>query len=228
MTARPSTILRLLASGVTVRPFGLLDEVYQRARRDPFRVVCADPPWPFGDKLPGHGRGAAKNYGLLSFDQIRSGDFTGGRIITDDPDLIADDAYLFLWRVSAGADIDELTMVEEAYTVARAWGFAPKTELIWRKQTKNGKRHFGMGWHFRAEHEACIVAVRGKPKPLVRNLRSVFDAPAPSGGNGRAIHSAKPEAFYAERVERISRGPYLELFARRQRPGWTCVGDELS
>lgn len=224
MNIRPNTILRLLASAV---PFGRLDEVYQRARRDPFRVVCADPPWPFGDKLPGPGRGAARNYGLLSLDQIRSGEFVGGGLVRE-LDVIADDAYLFLWRVSAGADIDELTMVEEAYTVARAWGFAPKTELIWRKQTKNGKRHFGMGWHFRAEHEACIVAVRGKPKPLVRNLRSVLEAPAPSGSNGRAIHSAKPEEFYSERVEKISRGPYLELFARRQRPGWTCVGDALA
>ena len=22
-------------------------------------------------------------------------------------------------------------------------------------------------------------------------------------------------------------GPYLELFARRQRPGWTCLGNEM-
>lgn len=174
---------------------------------------------PFNDKLPGAGRGAATQYPLLS-DAIASRRFVGGELL----DQVADDAYLFLWRVSAGGDPDLFTLVEYAYAVARAWGFAPKTEVIWRKQTKNGARHFGMGRQFRMEHEACIVATRGKPKPLVRNIRSVFDARAPSSANGRAIHSAKPESFYTDVVERISEGPYLELFARATRPGWVCVG----
>lgn len=191
--------------------------------REPYRVVCADPPWPFDDKLPGLGRGAATQYDLLD-DAIAARDFVGGDLI----DQVADDAYLFLWRVSAGGGIDDLTLAERAYAVARAWGFAPKTEIVWRKQTKNGARHFGMGWHIRNEHETCILATRGKPKPLVRNIRSVFDAVAPSSANGRAIHSAKPGPFYKDIVERISKGPYLELFARETRPGWDCVGKEAA
>jgi hypothetical protein len=162
---RPNVLARAFAAG---------------GAREPFRVVCADPPWPFNDKLPGAGRGAATQYPLLS-DAIASRRFVGGELL----DQVADDAYLFLWRVSAGGDPDLFTLVEYAYAVARAWGFAPKTEVIWRKQTKNGARHFGMGRQFRMEHEACIVATRGKPKPLVRNIRSVFDArrstaPSPS------------------------------------------------
>jgi N6-adenosine-specific RNA methylase IME4 len=186
-------------------------------------VVCADCPWPFGDKLPGAGRGAEKQYDLLSVADLMAREFEGEQLL----DHVADDAYLFLWRVSSGAGIEALTLVEEAYKVARAWGFAPKTEIIWRKKTKNGARHFGMGRHVRMEHEAAIVATRGKPKPLVRNIRSVFDAPAPSGPNGRAIHSRKPEAFYTDVVEKLYGGPYLELFARERRPGWTCIGKEL-
>jgi len=225
---RSNMLLRLLAAGLdNQRAFILSEEIYRAAQRDPFRVVVADPPWPFGDKLPGPGRGAAKHYGLLNLDDIRDRNFVGGDLlrtpgIHTEP-CVADDAYLFLWRVSAGADIDAPTMVEEAYTVARAWGFAPKTELIWRKTTeKNGKRHFGMGWHLRNEHEACIVAVRGRPKPLARNIRSVFDAPA------SRVHSTKPDEFYADVVEKMSDGPYLELFARRRRDGWTCIGEELA
>jgi N6-adenosine-specific RNA methylase IME4 len=191
-------------------------------RGDPYRVVCADPPWSFEDSLPGPGRGAAKHYDLLD-DAVAARQFIGGELL----DQVADDAYLFLWRVSAGGGRSIVTLVERAYAVARAWGFDPKTEVIWRKQTKNGARHFGMGWHFRMEHEACIVATRGKPKPLVRNIRSVFEAKAPSSANGRAIHSAKPESFYKDVVEKIARGPYLELFARGRRPGWTCVGKPL-
>jgi site-specific DNA-methyltransferase (adenine-specific) len=193
-----------------------------RVRSAPFAVVVADPPWPFRDKLPGASRGAKKNYDVLSLDDIRAGRFTGGGnvvAVLDGPN-VADDAYLFLWRVSA--------MVEEACSVVRAWGFVPKSEVVWRKQTVNGKRHFGMGRHVRMEHEVCIVATRGKPKPLSRSVRSVFDAPAPSGPNGRAIHSAKPDAFYRDVVEKLYHGPYLELFARRRLEGWTCVGNEVA
>lgn len=71
----------------------------------------------------------------------------------------------------------------------------------------------------RAEHETCLVATRGKPKPLSRSVRSTFEAPA-----GR--HSAKPDAFY-KLVETLAPGPWVELFARRQRAGWTCYGNEL-
>jgi N6-adenosine-specific RNA methylase IME4 len=166
-----------------------------------YRVVVADPPWAFTDKLPGAGRGAGKHYGVMSHRSI--GQF-------ELPELDRD-CYLFLWRVSA--------MVPEAYDVCKAWGFVAKTELVWRKKTKTGKRWFGMGHHLRAEHESCIVAVRGSPKPLVRNIRTVFEAKA-----GR--HSEKPEEFY-DLVESFAPGPYLELFARRKRPGWTCVGDEV-
>lgn len=166
-----------------------------------FRVITADPPWAFGDRLPGASRGAVKNYPVMSVDDICRFPL---------PPL-ADDALLFLWRVSS--------QVEEAYRVVRAWGFVPKTELVWRKLTVGGKRWFGMGRYLRAEHETAIVAVRGRIRVKVRNIRSTFEAPT-----GR--HSEKPEVFY-DLVEQLSDGPYVELFARRQRPGWTCLGNEL-
>lgn len=40
----------------------------------------------------------------------------------------------------------------------------------------------------------------------------------------RGEHSAKPEAFL-DLVEQVSPGPYLELFARRNRLGWDTWGD---
>jgi N6-adenosine-specific RNA methylase IME4 len=168
-----------------------------------FGVLCADPPWLFGDSLPGTGRGASKNYRCLTLPQIC--DFPI-------PDM-APDSYLFLWRVSS--------MVEEAYAVVRAWGFVPKSEIVWQKLTKNGKPWFGMGRTVRASHETAIIAVRGKPRPLVRNIRSTFSAVAQ-----KAKHSAKPEKFY-DLVERLAPRPYVELFARRQRLGWTCMGDQV-
>lgn len=167
---------------------------------EPYKCVVSDPPWQFRDRLPGKSRGAEKNYAVMSTE----------RICDMKLPPIADDAFLFLWRVSS--------MVEEAYLVCRHWGFAPKTEIVWEKTTPAGKPHFGMGRIVRAAHETCIVAVRGKPKPISRSIRSRFSAPT-----GR--HSAKPEAFF-DLVEALAAGPYAELFARRQRPGWTCLGDQ--
>ncbi len=165
------------------------------------RVLVADPPWLFDDRLPGPTRGAAKNYRVMSLKDICA--------FALPP--FEDDAWLFLWRVSS--------QVEAAYQVVRAWGFSPKTELVWEKLTSGGKPHFGMGHYLRASHETCIVAVRGAPKPAVRDIRSRFAAPV-------GQHSEKPEAFY-KIVERLTDGPWVELFARRRRPGWFQFGDEL-
>lgn len=165
-------------------------------------VLVADPPWRFDDRLPGPGRGAEKHYPTLSVDELCAFPL---------PPLHAD-CYLFLWRVSA--------LVEEAYRVCRAWGFAPKTELVWLKRTRLGKRWFGMGHHLRAEHETAIVAVRGRPKVLRRDLRSTFEAEA------ERVHSRKPDAFFAL-VESLCVGPYVEMFARQRRAGWQQYGNEL-
>src|SRR6185295_1149018 len=124
---------------------------------------------------------------------------------------VADDAYLFLWRVSS--------QVEEAYRVVRAWGFIPKSEIVWQKLTATGLPWFGMGRHVRASHETAILAVRGRPNLYTRSQRSTFSARA-----GR--HSEKPEAFF-HLIEGFCPGPRLELFARKPRDGWTTIGDQL-
>lgn len=167
-----------------------------------FRVVLADPPWQFNDRLPGPGRGAVKHYGCLSVAELCAFPL---------PPL-ADDATLFLWRVAS--------MQREALAVMDAWGFTLKTEIVWLKRTTRGKRWFGMGRIVRAEHETCLVGTRGRPLTRIRNIRSTFEAAA-------GAHSAKPDAFYGI-VEALRDGPYVELFARRCRAGWTSLGDQVS
>jgi N6-adenosine-specific RNA methylase IME4 len=167
------------------------------------RVLVADPAWRFGDQLPGPKRGAGKHYATMTVREIEYFPL---------PPL-HDDALLFLWRVSA--------MPGEALRVVRAWGFEPKSELVWVKKTKTGKRHMGMGRFVRLEHEVCIIASRGRGSSLIRShaVRSVFEAPV-----GR--HSAKPDEFYRI-VEELAPGPFHELFARKRRAGWRQEGLEL-
>jgi N6-adenosine-specific RNA methylase IME4 len=166
-----------------------------------FVVIEADPPWRFGDSLPGPGRGASKHYPCMSV----------AKLCAFQIPPLADDALLLLWRVAS--------MQQEALDVVKAWGFKLKSEIIWEKTTKTGKPHFGMGRYVRASHEVCLVATRGRWKPKSRSIRSRFSAPV-----GR--HSEKPEAFY-ELVEQLAEGPYVRLFARSQRPGWVSLGNEI-
>lgn len=166
-----------------------------------YKVLTADPPWQFSDSLPGKSRGASKNYETLNL--------TG--IIEFPIPEMEKDSVLFLWRVAA--------MPEEALKVCRAWGFKPYTEMVWNKTTVNGKQWFGMGRLLRNSHESVLIGIRGKPQRKIANIRSAFSAPYTK-------HSGKPEAFY-DIVEELIDGPYVELFARRQRQGWTCIGKDI-
>ncbi len=215
-----------------------------------YSCIAADPPWAFGDKLPGKKRGAAKNYSVMTVDEIRGlARWKGSEPIDDKtPSFlalcgkrfrIADDALLFLWRVAS--------MPQEALDVIRYWGFEPKSEIVWIKAAsehdakitggpRDGERvkshilHFGMGRYCRGAHETCIIAARGQATKLIESHseRSVFIAPVPRDAAGKIKHSAKPPEFYSI-VERLV-GPdakKLELFAREARPGWTCAGNEI-
>jgi len=168
-----------------------------------YACIVADPPWSFKDSLPGPKRGAEKHYDCMSVEQI-----CGLKL-----PCVAPDAILFLWRVAS--------MQEEALQVVRAWGFVPKAEIVWHKVAVSGKPQMGMGRTVRNCHETCIIATRGKYSKLISSHSELSVVTAQ-----RRTHSEKPVEFYSL-VERLCIGPRLELFARRHRPGWDCVGADL-
>lgn len=75
-----------------------------------------------------------------------------------------------------------------------------------------------MGHWLRNSTEQIVLAVRGRLKPLARNVPTHLVAPA-------GVHSAKPDELY-ELIERVSPGPRLELFARRAMKGWRSAGNQ--
>lgn len=174
----------------------------------PFGALTADPPWPYRDKATksgAHWGGCENHYSTLSIEDIKRFPLPP----------MADDAWLFLWRVH--------THQTEAFEVAEAWGFDDyASELVWVKQTKDGSRvRMGMGHTIRQAHEVCLLFRRGKPKRADAGIPSVIEAP-------RFEHSRKPDKFY-ETVDRfVGMVPRAELFARRQWPGWVCFGDEVA
>jgi len=119
--------------------------------------------------------------------------------------FVAPDAHLWLWVTNA--DIFEQVKVMET------WGFSYRSCLTWIKP------RFGLGWWLRNQTEHLLLGVRGRAPIQFRGQGSWFYAPLQD-------HSHKPEEQYAI-IERCSPGPYLELFARRRRPGWDVWGNEV-
>lgn len=122
----------------------------------------------------------------------------------DVPAVSAADAHLYLWVTNG--------FLREGFDLIAAWGFTYKACLTWVKP------QMGLGNYFRGATEHVLFGVRGRLPTNTRAAVNWFQAP-------RGRHSAKPEAFY-DLVEDASPGPYLEMFARRQRLGWSTWGNE--
>lgn len=171
-----------------------------------YATLVADPPWPLPhwDGRPGGRRHHATGvpYPTMTLDAIAA--LPVAR-------LAAADAHLFLWATR------RVFREGQAARVARAWGFEPCGEVIW------GRRSPGFGRVIGADHEPVLIARRGRASlaPAVRMIGVHFwRARAETFGKA---HSAKPDGFL-DLVEQLCPGPYVELFARRQRLGWDTWG----
>jgi N6-adenosine-specific RNA methylase IME4 len=116
-------------------------------------------------------------------------------------------SHLYLWTINA--------YLEETYEIARLWGFKPSTLLTWCKVPMG----LGFGGTFAQSTEHVLFCRRGVLTASTRIDSTWFQWPRSS------THSRKPEAFL-DLVEQVSPGPYLEMFARRQRLGWDTWGNE--
>ena len=128
-------------------------------------------------------------------------------------DIAAKDCALFLWTV--------MPQLPEALEVMAAWGFAFKTcAFTWVKRSETDKGfHVGMGYWTRSNAELCLLATRGQPKRLNKDVQQLVVSPVME-------HSRKPGMVH-DRIERLVGGPYLEIFGRRITPGWTVLGNQV-
>jgi N6-adenosine-specific RNA methylase IME4 len=179
------------------------------AGKKQFRTILADPPWRFtnrtGKVAPEHHRLA--RYGTMSTDEICALPVAS---------VAQPTSHLYLWIPNA--------MLPDGLRVMEAWGFQYKANIVWHKIRKDGGSDGrGVGFYFRNVTELLLFGVRGK------NART--EAPGRSQVNYIASrkreHSRKPDEQY-DLIEDCSRGPYLEMFARGTRPGWTYWGNQAN
>ena len=119
----------------------------------------------------------------------------------------ADNAILWLWVPNK--------FLRHCFPLLDRWGFEEKSCLVWVKDSMKTGR-----W-LRGKHEICVMAVRGSPGITLTNQTTVLE------GKARE-HSRKPEEFYPF-VESLCEGQRrYDRFAREQRAGWFCGGNDAS
>lgn len=192
-----------------------------------YRTIVADPPWHYDTFVSIHPieihrphtrdayqvpRGGEVNVRPLPYKSMSVDEICALPI----EHLLAPDAALFLWAPGR--------YLSSAFTVLTSWDFTFKQLIVWHKSNPSP---FG-GSVAPNSAEFLLAATRGAHRWHGRAANSVIRCARPKTAGAtytRADHSRKPDAFL-DLVEQVSPGPYLELFARRQRLGWDTWGDE--
>lgn len=168
-----------------------------------YTIIYADPPWSYNDKMKGHSFSLDHEYETQGLDWICSLPVRS---------IVAKDATLFLWAVSP--------QLPEALQVITAWGFKFKTvAFVWSKETVTGKDVANLGKWTMGNVEMCLLATRGKPQRVTKNVRQLVRAE-------RTIHSQKPNEVRERIVTLMGDVARIELFARGEQDGWDCWGNE--
>lgn len=167
-----------------------------------YRVIYADPPWLYNDRPPSESGAQAHNPGMTI-------DALCGLPVASHAHS---DAVLFLWCTAP-----MLLQAPGPREVIAAWGFQPKTGMVWDKVRHN------WGHYVSIRHEHLIIATRGsctpdRPTPMIDSVWTERQDDE---------HPTKPESF-RQHIERLYDGPYLELFGRKPVPGWTVFGNDAA
>jgi N6-adenosine-specific RNA methylase IME4 len=182
-------------------------DLMQTVGKRRFATVLADPPWQFinktGKVAPEHKR--LSRYGTMKLDEIAA--LPVGQIV-------APTAHLYLWCPNA--------LLADGLTVMKEWGFTYKANIVWHKIRKDGGPDGrGVGFYFRNVTELILFGVRGKNARTLKAGRTQVNFMA----TRKREHSRKPDEQY-DIIESCSPGPFLELFGRGVREGWTTWGNQ--
>lgn len=202
-----------------------------------FTTILADPPWSFlvySDK--GKGKSPDNHYTTMSLADIKE---MPVQSVTDET------AALYLWVPDCN--------LKDGLDVMDAWGFQYKSmAFVWYKTVKDMKSQFkklfgnldltdfdfdtldvsrffriGLGYHSRKQTEICLYGTtKNNPPRKEKGVRQVIAGETEEIFASIGQHSAKPKEQY-KRIEALSDGPYLELFAREASAGWTALGNEI-
>ena len=171
-----------------------------------FGTVLADPPWLFQNRT---GKVAPEHKRLFRYQTMTNEDIINLPVM----DILLPQSHLYLLVPNA--------LILTGLEVMEAWGFTYKTNLVWYKVRKDGgPDRRGVGFYFRNVTEVVLFGVRGSLRTFGPGRRQENIIVSQ-----KREHSRKPDQLYPI-IESCSPGPYLELFARNKRDGWSVWGNE--
>ncbi len=183
------------------------EDIISSFTKKQFYTVLADPPWRFANRT---GKMAPEHKRLNRYETMNLRDIERLPV----GDIVQDAAHLYLWVPNA--------LLPEGISVMNAWGFNYKTNLVWHKIRKDGGPDGrGVGFYFRNTTELILFGVRGKKARTLQPGRSQVNIIK----SRKREHSRKPDELY-DIIEACSPGPYLELFARGPKDGWSVWGNQ--
>jgi N6-adenosine-specific RNA methylase IME4 len=171
-----------------------------------YSTILIDPPWRFqnrtGKVAPEHRR--LRRYETMSFEEI--GELPVSKYANEK-------SHLYMWCPNA--------LLPEGLAIMKQWGFKYKTNIVWYKIRKDGGPDGrGVGFYFRNVTELLLFGITGSIRTLQPGRQQVNVITS-----RKEEHSRKPQESYRI-IEECSPGPYLELFARGERKGWSCWGNQ--
>lgn len=175
-----------------------------------YQVIYADPPWAYNQRAETDSfrGGAMRHYNTMS---------TADICALPVKKLCANPALLFMWAT--------YPLLPDALRVVEAWGFKYCTvAFTWVKlNPSNGGIFFGVGHYTKSNAEICLLARYGKKaiSPDINTVSQVIVSP-------RMEHSRKPDEARRRIEQMYPQCSRVELFARRQSPGWDVMGDGVS
>ena len=184
----------------------------RRLAGGPFSTILADPPWRFMNRT---GKVAPEHRRLSRYDTMTTAAIRALPV----SEVASENAHLYLWVPNA--------LIADGLRVMESWGFTYKSNIVWAKRRKDGGPDGrGVGFYFRNVTELILFGVKGSMRTLAPGRRQVNMIET-----RKREHSRKPDEQY-DIIEACSPGPYLELFARYSRQGWTSwgleAGDEVT
>lgn len=180
---------------------------FDNLRRSAYEIIYADPPWSFSAwSKKGDGRSAKRHYDCMKLADIKA---------LPVAELAGDNCALFLWVTDPFLDAGMETL--------KQWGFRYVTKAFtWVKLNPSGEGYFmSTGYYTRANDETCLLGIKGKMRRQDAAVRQLVVEP-------RREHSRKPDRIADDIIRLFGERPRIELFARTQRPGWDCWGNETS
>lgn len=172
-------------------------------RMKKYDIIYADPPWEYRDKACNGS--CSQHYNTMSLVDICN---------LPIKKISGKNSILFLWTT--------YPFLAEALTVIKAWGFTYKTiGFQWVKLNKKSLTpFFGLGRWTRGNTEPCLIATKGKPSRIRKDVFQLIQTPIQG-------HSKKPKEVREKIVCLMGNLPRIELFAREKTEGWDVWGDEM-